>query len=287
MQASYTRNAAEFLDAAGAYLLEEPARNQLILGILGAVRDQPDLYESYEAWFVKEGGETVAAASMTAPWNLVLADATSHWAVEPLAAAIAETGSHVPGVVGNRPTVDRFGDAWTVLHGCTMEVQLDQGVLVCEQVAEMSPPEGGSRPMRPSERDLVGDWFRAFIDEALPAEAPDADRVAMFLDHSLDENREQEIWVWDLHGRPVSISRHSSFSFGASRIGPVYTPPEHRGNGYGTALVADQTRHLLSLGLDRVCLYTDLANETSNAIYESIGYEQVAESLQAAFSYGD
>ncbi len=66
------------------------------------------------------------------------------------------------------------------------------------------------------------------------------------------------------------------------RIGMVYTPPEHRGNGYATALVADQSQWLLDNGYDACFLFTDLANPTSNRIYERIGYRQVAE----AASYG-
>ena len=286
MESRYTTDPDVFLDGAGALLLDDPARNQLILGILGAVRKQPDLYDSYEAWFVEEGGHPVAAASMTTPYNLVLADAVSHWAVTPLAEAVGETGSSVPGVVGNRPTVDRFTESWRSHTGCEIEIKFEQGVFACDQVLEHDWPEGAPRHMMSTEREIVIDWWRAFIDEVHP-EAPAADRLESLLDHYLDEGREQGMWVWDLHGRPVSMAAHSPFDFGTARIGPVYTPPEHRGSGYGTALVADLTESLLGLGLDRVCLYSDLANPTSNAIYERIGFAQVAESRQISFRQDD
>ena len=67
------------------------------------------------------------------------------------------------------------------------------------------------------------------------------------------------------------------------RIGPVYTPPRHRRRGYATTLVADQSAWLLERGY-RVCfLYTDLANPTSNRIYEEIGYVSVGDSADYRF----
>ena len=53
---------------------------------------------------------------------------------------------------------------------------------------------------------------------------------------------------------------------GVSRIGPVYTPPDARGRGYGSAATAAASRDILDAG-DVACLYTDLANPTSNKIY--------------------
>lgn len=62
--------------------------------------------------------------------------------------------------------------------------------------------------------------------------------------------------------------------FGSSRIGPVYTPPEHRGRGYAAWVVALLTQQILDAGA-RPCLYTDQANPISNKVYERIGYVRV------------
>ena len=47
------------------------------------------------------------------------------------------------------------------------------------------------------------------------------------------------------------------------------TPPAHRGNGYGSAATGLCTQMLLDEGLPEVCLFTDLANPTSNKIYQA------------------
>jgi predicted GNAT family acetyltransferase len=55
----------------------------------------------------------------------------------------------------------------------------------------------------------------------------------------------------------------------------VYTPPAHRGCGYGAAASAAATQRLLDAGAQRVMLFTDMANATSNRLYQRIGFERV------------
>lgn len=62
---------------------------------------------------------------------------------------------------------------------------------------------------------------------------------------------------------------------GVARVGPVYTPTDHRRLGYGAAVTAACTRDALDRGVDAVVLFTDLANPTSNAIHQQIGYRPV------------
>jgi len=72
----------------------------------------------------------------------------------------------------------------------------------------------------------------------------------------------------------------------SARVGPVYTPPEHRGQGFGTACTAAVTQALLEGGKSFCVLYTDMANPTSNKIYRSLGYRVVAEVVDIRFLDG-
>ena len=65
-------------------------------------------------------------------------------------------------------------------------------------------------------------------------------------------------------------------SLGVVRVGPVHTPREQRARGYASAAVAQLSRRVLATGA-RVCLFTDQANPTSNAIYQRLGYEPVVD----------
>ncbi len=69
---------------------------------------------------------------------------------------------------------------------------------------------------------------------------------------------------------------------GVSRIGPVYTPHEHHGRGYGSAVAAAASRAIPDAG-DVACLYTDLANPTSNKIYQQLGYRAVRDRTTVRF----
>ena len=76
--------------------------------------------------------------------------------------------------------------------------------------------------------------------------------------------------------RAVSLASFGQRTPNGIRVGPVYTPPGLRGNGYASALVGQMTAELL--GLHRFCfLFTDLANPTANGIYQRIGYEAVSD----------
>jgi predicted GNAT family acetyltransferase len=66
-------------------------------------------------------------------------------------------------------------------------------------------------------------------------------------------------------------------------VNAVYTPPEQRRKGYATAAVAALSGMLLAAGKDFCCLYTDVANPTSNSIYRKIGYRPVREDAELVF----
>ena len=55
------------------------------------------------------------------------------------------------------------------------------------------------------------------------------------------------------------------------------TPPEFRGRGYASNLVAALTQKMLDTDRKFCFLYTDAANPTSNKIYQQIGYEFVSD----------
>jgi predicted GNAT family acetyltransferase len=71
---------------------------------------------------------------------------------------------------------------------------------------------------------------------------------------------------------------------GMCRIGPVYTPPESRGRGFGAAVTAAAVRHAHRRGARHVVLFADVANPVANGIYRRLGFVPVAESLEYAFT---
>jgi predicted GNAT family acetyltransferase len=77
--------------------------------------------------------------------------------------------------------------------------------------------------------------------------------------------------------RPVSLAGYGGPTRHGIRIGPVYTPPAERRRGYASACVAALSQQLLDRGRRFCFLFTDLANPTSNHIYQQIGYRPVSD----------
>ncbi len=86
--------------------------------------------------------------------------------------------------------------------------------------------------------------------------------------------RGRTLYLWE-DGDVVSLAGIGSPTPHGVRVGPVYTPPDRRGRGYASALVAGISQAALDAGRTFCFLFTDLANPTSNHIYETIGYRPV------------
>jgi uncharacterized protein len=283
VEAAQLDDAGVFLEEAGLLLLADEARHNLILGLAGNARD--GLYEDFRLWLVRDGSQPVAAAMRTPPYNLILARPQSPAALAALVEAV--TTEELPGVVGAMPEVEKFAEAWSRHTGVAARTQMRQGIYSLEQVLPPPSAPGSARVATEDDRERAVRWWIDFADEVLHEGGPGRERAAASVDHRLS-SPSAGMLLWEDGGEPVSIAGWGGPTPNGIRIGPVYTPPELRGRGYATALTAELSQRLLDgrlfEGGRRFCfLYTDLANPTSNAIYERIGYRQVAESAEIVF----
>lgn len=126
---------------------------------------------------------------------------------------------------------------------------------------------------------IITPWAAAFFQEAHLTDPSDPRQVAR------DKVGQGSVFLWD-EGRPVSMAAWAGRTARGVRINFVYTPPEYRKRGYASACVADLTQCLLDEGQAFCCLYTDLANPTSNRIYQAIGYRSVCDMSDFHFEAG-
>lgn len=251
-------------------LAARPAENTVALTVIESVRaghrwsPKPMLF----GWYDTDG--VTGAVSMTPPYGLLLAAVPDH-AVDELVAALRANAVSVPGVSGDTATVDRFATAWTAagrLRATTMRTQL---YILGTLRPPVPPPSGRSRLACRADFETAVDWFRKFQTES-GALAVDAELLVR------DRLENGLLWLWeDDAGTVVSLAARNRTASGVARVGPVYTPPEHRRRGYGAAVTAACTRDALEHDAEHVVLFTDLANPTSNAIYQEIGYQPVQE----------
>ena len=266
----------EFLER-GAQVLADEARHNLILGIAATLRDNPELYDEQRLWLVLEDAEVVGAALRTPPYNLVLGGGST----EAFDALAREVGQ-LPGAVGVVPEIDAFVAAYERVHGVRPEPRVKQGVYALDAVVPPPMPPGSPRPATAADRPLLVRWWGEFGVEALGALEQDEEQNRRNVDHRLGTPG-NGIALWEVRDEPVSVVGYGSPTPSGVRIGPVYTPREHRGHGYATALTAYVSAEQLAGGRDFCFLYTDLSNPTSNKIYVEIGYRRVCDAIQYAF----
>ena len=273
MEVLRSSSVAAFLDHAGEFLMEREAEHNLIYGILSNLEADPTQYgpSPYLATIV-HGDRVVGAAIRTPPWRLVLSEVDHPGAVHRLAEDLA--GTPLPGVVGPADAAAHFSEAWAEREGARPRLNRHERSF---RLAQVVPPRPTTGEMVIAAREhfrLVADWIAAFHEEAsLGNPLQDYDAMADRWIRRLGRT----VYLWVDGGRPVSLTGAGGITPNGIRVGPVYTPPADRGHGYASNLVAQVSQAQLDAGRTFVFLFTDLANPTSNKIYQAIGYEPVGD----------
>ena len=259
---------ARFLERASPFLLAREAEHSLVLGVVAAMVARADPAASL-LLTVEAGDDVVGCAFQTPPEKLVLTRMPA--AVVPaLLAAVATRCDALPAVHGPAPVAPAFAAAWAARFGLHVRPGMQQGIYELTQVIEPAHAAPGTLRLA-VQRDAgrITEWVAAFGREAdHPLRNPGAVARARIGQRSL--------WLWE-DGEPVALAGRMGRTPHGDRIGFVYTPPERRGRGYATVLVARLSQQVLAEGRRFCSLYTDLSNATSNAIYQRIGYRRVAE----------
>ena len=269
-----------FEAAALEWLLEREAEHNLILGICGQIRD--GRYADPYLATVADASRVVATAVRTPPHNVLLSHVDDVRALEVIARDVHDTyGADVAGVLGASEDARHFAGIWTTLTMRRAVLSMQQRIYECTEVAPPAGVAGEARAATTDDRPLVVEWLRAFNEEAL-GDTP-ADGVEANIDWRLDPSTSSGLVVW-WDGDPVSMVGYGRPTRSGMTVAPVYTPPALRGRGYASACTAAVTRQLLESGRRFVSLYTDLANPTSNSIYQKIGYRPVRDVDQYRFT---
>ncbi|MGV4927795.1 GNAT family N-acetyltransferase [Streptomyces sp. HJ7] len=139
----------------------------------------------------------------------------------------------------------------------------------------MSPPRP-ARAATPADRALLRPWFAAFAADI--GQPPPRD------DRALDERIAQgRCTRWEDGEHPVSMAGITPTLSGTARVAPVHTPPERRGRGHAGAATAALSAAARASGVTGLLLFTTLANPTSNALYQRIGYRAVEDHVVIQF----
>ena len=260
-----------FLDVCGSFLEAREPEHQLTLGILGDARARGGFPDNGALVAALTDGRVVATAIWTPPWNVILSEVDDEQAIAAMADSLA--GDDLSGVDGPAEHAEAFARAWSARTGRTYLPGMRQRSYALESVTAPDGVPGSLRRAQVPDRDLMVDWIRAFDIEAMGSEADWRDTRA-FVDDMFSESTRTG-YIWDVDGNPVSMCQSTGATPHGIRIGAVYTPPELRRRGYASALVAAVSQAELDRGRRWCFLFTDLANPTSNRIYQAIGYRPI------------
>ncbi|QKW25983.1 GNAT family N-acetyltransferase [Streptomyces seoulensis] len=279
-----TTDLDDFLARARQFLHSRPVQHTVPLTVTENLRTAgAGLYGDRPPEFgvLREGGGPGARAVFirTPPHPLTLTALTVRDA-DDLADRLAGAGHELPGVNADRDTAAAFAAAWQRRTGTGAVLARRMRLYrLGELTAPRPAPPGHARTADGSDRELLGRWFGEFhtaIGERAGQRAEDwADRRI----------RRGDVLLWQTpDGTPAAMAGLSPEVAGQVRVLGVYTPAHLRGRGYAGAVTAEVSRSASAAGATEVLLFTDLANPTSNSLYQRIGYRPVSDFARYYFA---
>lgn len=282
MQVRVHTGAQAFLDAGQDYLRSDPYSASVLAVVAERVASGTEAAADDHLWLtVEEAGHVVGMAMHTPPWKLFVSR-MPHAAAVLLAHTVAEAGRRPRGVTGAVRSTAAFAEAWASCTGSPSSVVTAMRMYRLERLLPPTGVPGQAAQARREEAETVARWVADFHAEAQP-QAP----VQNWLPLVEGRIAAGEVHVWHDGAAPVAMAAVSAPAAGVARVGPVYTPPGSRRRGYGAAVTAVATAAALDGGAQHVALYTDLANPTSNSIYQAIGYRPHHDAEERVFEPAD
>jgi predicted GNAT family acetyltransferase len=158
---------------------------------------------------------------------------------------------------------------------------MGQKIYQLERVTQPVGVGGRFRLAEESDREVLTHWSQAFAKESLPEKEHQTEEYWRLRSERVIAAR--MAYLWEVDGAPVATASTGRPTKNGITVSGVYTPPEHRRHGYASALVADICQKMLDSGKRFCTLYTDVANPTSNKIYQAVGFREIAESKHLVF----
>jgi RimJ/RimL family protein N-acetyltransferase len=264
----------EFERVAAPHLLADPARQTVPLSVLASFRgaglarfgDSPPLF----GWHRRDDGTVDGAVLQTPPFPLLLASVPDGSVPGLLTVLSAERGLPTAVSVDAGREARLLADWAAVTDGGTGTARLRSRLY---RLGDLTPPDpapaGAPRLADQGDTDLLIGWHEAFRLEAEGAGPEDARRtVADRLSHS-------GLLLWEANDEPVAMAGLTHTVAGVARVAGVYTPRAYRRRGYGGAVTTAASQTARDRGASEVVLFTDLANPTSNALYQRLGFRPV------------
>ena len=262
-----------FLQRCGSALLANESEHNLTWGAIARALDEhPD--EVITRFFVLEDQRPdVPYAVVDLERCSLIMDTMSVAQAQSLAEFLHQQGISLRSLKGAPEAGIAFAETWSKLSGHPYRLQLRQALMKLTRVVVPDLAGGVMILATEDHRSLLENFLTGFAQDCFPQESfsheqicAQADRLIVNDQGYLWRNAADD-WV-AMAGVVRTTPQTSCLSF-------VYTVPKHRRQGHAARLVSTLSQAQLHEGKKACSLHTDLANPTSNAVYERVGYERI------------
>ena len=272
-------------------LLEDEVRNNIAVGILVDGKRE-NVSEWLMATVVDDFDKIVLIALCTMPFRLLICEPAGirhDGSVEFLANELRRIRFAPPGVLAISSLAERFaeaycngvdeedtdgagdaGGAYSAGGAITARHHMTMILMRLDNLAEYTKAPGFCRMLNEKDLSYTPAWENAFcVDCRVPVYtlSESENRIKTRLGMNIH-------YIWE-DGQPVSQAVFGRNTPNGAAISWVYTPPEFRGRGYATSVVAELSKAILDGGKSFCCLFADAANPASCSIYRKLGYYDV------------
>ncbi|MBU2668605.1 GNAT family N-acetyltransferase [Actinoplanes bogorensis] len=275
-----TDDVETFAATTGDFLRARPVENTAMLTVLATLQRRGS--HAYGegtpvlGWWSTPSGQVTGVLMQTPPHPMMFSDLPPR--AVPAAVEVLD-GLPLPGANLPAEAVDGFAAGWRRRTGVRTHVVRRTRLYRLEGLNfPPDPPPGHVRFAEAHDSALLQGWLLAFHDEI--GERRPADPQAAIDDRLAYGG----VLLWEDGGQPVSMAMCSRPEAGMVRVQIVYTPPVRRGRGYAGAVTVVASQAALDTGARDVVLTTDLANPTSNALYQRLGYRPVEDRVIVEFT---
>ena len=284
MQAEFYENINEYIDLAFPFLLKNEAENILLFSILNTLKiDQNTFGDLKPSLILVKKDDNIKLASLrTPPYNQLISFTEDLNSINVLVESLLKIEEDLPGILGFKDGAERFIELYCKKKCLIPELIRNERAYKLIRVAEDTIGDKTFIIGDKTYQSLILKWAKEMIlDAGLTTEADQMDRT---LNQIKEDITKEKIFLLLDKSNPVSMARKAGKTPNGGLINLVFTPPHFRRRGYATECVAKLSQRLLNEEGNKFCfLFTDLANPTSNSIYQKIGFRPVIDMDQYMF----